>query len=69
MILKNGHFELRAMQNSALKLREMNIFPPTGIFNLVFGGVEMERWDPKYVHIYVKGLDPDYTLLIHTALQ
>lgn len=29
----------------------------------------MERGNPKNVHIYVKRLDPDYTLLIHTALQ
>lgn len=29
----------------------------------------MERWDPKDVHINVKRLDPDYKLLIHTALQ
>ena len=69
MVLKNGHFELRGSQNPALNSRENNHFPPISIFNLVFGGVKMEGWDPKNVHIYVKRLDSDYTLLIHTALQ
>ena len=47
----------------------ITLFHQLKFFNLVFGGVEMERWDPKIVHIYVKRLDSDYTLLIHTALQ